>query len=169
MDRLAFLARELYDEFDPDSPNYWARESPLSATLDEINQEFRRNRRSIIKAREFIGGSLVSKEYLRLDKLLTSIITDPFIPHVVRAKVVEFLQNRINTIEEVHSNEIDKYRSELAKGLVKGRLSEYKNVVHNRVVDSLGERGFGVSQVEQSVNQIRLEIQKYFESFDPLR
>ena len=43
-----------------------------------------------------------------------------------------------------------------------------ENSGHNRYISALNRRGFGLAQVEQQVNDLRLKIQQYLESFAPI-
>ena len=61
------------------------------------------------------------------------------------------------------------YKRVLARGENHKDLDENWGWVHNRINKGLYERGFGISQVEEKVDDLRLEIQRYLESFSPHR
>src|SRR5690349_6251808 len=53
MDRLQKLSEELYSEFDPSSPNYWARSNPMRDAMQQMNKMFMAHRDLILKVGRF--------------------------------------------------------------------------------------------------------------------
>jgi|CXWL01.1.fsa_nt_gi hypothetical protein len=51
MDRLKEIADKLYAEFDPDSPEYWARDRAVHDEIEQINKIFARDKAEILAFR----------------------------------------------------------------------------------------------------------------------
>jgi hypothetical protein len=168
--RLKELSDELASEFNPNSPNYWVKTISIKEQVDEINKEFLKSKESILKSGSFKPGIKVMKDQQRLESLIQNIQTDPFLPREIRTKVFNSLNNRSKTMEEIYIDELRKYASLLAEGknVSPKELEMNWARVHNIINHRLYESGVGISQIEEETGNIRLEIQKYFESFDPL-
>jgi hypothetical protein len=168
MDRLKELSDELASEFDPDSPNYWLKTDPITEVVNLVNQRFLENQEMILKTGIFPPGVPVGKDFQRLSRLITNIKTDPFIPSRIRNLVVDSLGKRADAIMEIYISEISEYINKLAKGKNIKNPDKNLGLVHNKIVDRLEKNGFGLVQVEKDVDNIRLAIQDYFISYDPL-
>ena len=170
MDRLETLSDELFSEFDRDSPNYWASNEPVKEVVERVNKEFIERMDDILSEREFDGGVPVPSVYVNLDAVVKKIKTDPFLPRKIRELVVNHLEKRCDVILTVYMTEVEKYQASLARG-ERVSMPELQNNwqwMHNRVNDRLYENGCGISQIESEVDKIRLAIQDYLESFNPL-
>lgn len=59
------------------------------------------------------------------------------------------------------------------EGLCQGKywdnLKDNHGWFHNKINQSMYEQGYGISQTQEKVNELRLAIQKYFENFNPIR
>lgn len=167
IERLDELSKTLLDEYDFESPNHWSKSTLGGDAVDALNEAFLAEKDAILKSGEFESGIIESPEHHRLRNLIQRIRSDPFIPMVIRNKVIDLLENRADVIIDVYLDELRKYRDELAAGTYKGDLENAKSVVHNRIIEGLRRRGCGISEVEQEVHRIRLAIQKYFDQFHP--
>jgi hypothetical protein len=49
-----------------------------------------------------------------------------------------------------------------------GNLDENEGWLHNLINKKLYEKGFGIGQVEELIQDIRMAIQTYFSTFNPL-
>jgi hypothetical protein len=49
------------------------------------------------------------------------------------------------------------------------KLEHNHGWVHNNINQQLYDRGCGISQIEEAVHQIRLDIKTYLEKFNPLK
>ena len=102
-------------------------------------------------------------DYLRLFALVQQVRSDPFLPQKIRDKVTPFLEQRAQAIYEVHSEHLGKYQESLAKGTNDLDLKKNEDVIHNRVMNGLIERGYGCERIEQEIHKLRLEIQDFLE------
>lgn len=168
MDRLHSLCEELHAEFDPESPAYWGKEDPLNPVVAEINSTFTANREGILKTGVFEDGILVSADWSRLHRLLNKIKSDPFIPKQVRDRVVDLLEARVSTLSDAYGEVMEDYMQSLAQGRHIDTLDDNRHWLHNNINKLCYERGCGVSQIEEEVHDIRLFVQRYLESFNPL-
>jgi tetrahydromethanopterin S-methyltransferase subunit B len=170
MDRLQRLSEDLYSEFDPSSEMYWPKVRAVHEAVEDINDVFERNRDEILAERKYLYGIPVTKDVQRLRRILDPVISDPFVPDEIRSAVVDLLDNRIQVLESVYSDEFEKYSNDLAKG-EHGPFTDLDDVnkIHNRTVEQQRLRGCGIAQIEEEVHEIRALIQDYFDSFNPHR
>lgn len=172
MERLAELSNELYDEFNGDSPKCWFNRldnDPIKKMIQIINEEFLRNKVRILQLKKFEGGYPVHSDYDKLINLVNKVKSDPFVPVKIRNIVVDLLENRANVLFNACLESIDHYRKGLANGKYQENIEENYNWIHNRIQDALYKQGCGISQIEEEVHKVRLEIQKYFQKYDPIR
>lgn len=167
IERLDDLSKTLFDEYDPDSEHYWAKTKLVDEAIDEINKEYLEYKDEILKAGEFFSGIRTCPTYERLSKLVKRVKSDPFIPKTIRDTVVDLLENRVDVLMDAYLTEIEEYQDALAKGNYKGDLDNSKHLIHNRIIDTLNEKGCGIAQIEEEVHKVRLAIQDYFEKFRP--
>lgn len=176
INKLRELSEELYSEFDPESPNYWSdglRE--IKKPLDESDRQFELMQRGTYLPGKWDdgtwreGGLLRSSTYDRNRYLARSVKADPFIPPSIRRSTLELLEARARAHFEVEGKAIERYRQALLKGgeIKKRQANELR--VRDIIFSELYKRGFGPNQVEEKVNDLRLEIQQYLESFSPHR
>lgn len=83
--------------------------------------------------------------------------------------MVEHLETRTNKMLSIHIEEIDKYMNELANGRYLGDLKNNWAFVHNRINKKMYQNNCGISQVEEQVHQVRLDIQTYLKKYDPIK
>jgi hypothetical protein len=165
--RLGEVSDLLLQEFDVDSPRYWARTEPAAQIVSSINDDFSKGRAEILKDGEFEPGIPWTDDQRYLERLVETLKSDPFLPKKIRDIVGDLLENRVATIHEIYITEARAYARALAKGKHLDTLDTNRHWVHNRINDALYERGCGVSQIQGEVHEIRLAIQRYLESFDP--
>ena len=108
----------------------------------------------------------------KLEKKLMNQIrqykSDPFIPEEIRAKIIDLLQNRFNVHHRITFTEYTNYRNSLAAGEHVNTLENNWGWIHNEINKQLYESGCGVSQIEEAIHEIRLDIKNYLEKFNPL-
>jgi hypothetical protein len=170
IDRLQKLSEDLYSEFDPLSETYWPKVRAVHDAVEEINGVFERNQDQILAERKYLYGIPITKDVRRLRQLLAPAVSDPFIPDEIRSAVVDLLENRIQVLGSLYSDEFEKYSNDLAKGKHEPFTDlDDVNKIHNRIVEQQRLRGCGIAQIEEEVHGIRALIQDYFDSFNPHR
>jgi hypothetical protein len=168
MDRLETLSRNLYEEFDDSSPEHWTKKDPVRTAIVKINDTFERNKSEVIALKEWIFGTPIPEDLHRLQGMLGSIESDPFIPKDIRLLVSNFLKSRLTHMGEIYHNTFEEYADELAKGNRQPATDlDSLNVIHNSVVHKLQRKGVGITDIEDGIHDIRRAIQQYFEAFDP--
>jgi hypothetical protein len=169
MDRLKELAEELGSEFYMDSPNYWASQDSVKQVVDQLHERFKANRDKILETREFSSGIPVSSDYRRLYILVEKVKSDPFIPKKVRDIVVDLLETRASVLLEAHMAILEQYTHDLANGKYLHSLDTNCHWLHNKIFDYCRDRGCAIGQIQEETHKVRLAIQEYMESFNPLR
>lgn len=167
IDRLAAVADELVQEFDPESERYWAKQDSVDEIISEIHNEIRDHKAEIIALGEYRGGIPASAHEMHLSRLLERLKSDPFLPKEIRDVIVDLLVNRFDVMLSAFHEEIEAYTTALAKGKHWDTLDSNADWIQNRINKKLYQRGCGISQIHEEVHKIRLAIQKYLESFDP--
>jgi hypothetical protein len=166
--RLAEFSNELASEFDPESPNYWLKENSVQRAVEAINTGFEKIRAGTPTGNDWeVMGYMVSDDEMRALRLVDSIRSDPFIPENIRNKAVDMLEGRAAAIRSAEDDAYDYYRSVLANGEGLETMDENWHWVHNLVNKNLYKQGFGISQMQTKVDDLRREIQGYLKSFDP--
>jgi len=169
MDRLASLSDELWSEFDNDSPNYWIKTDSVKEVLDRIHKDALPHKHEIITNSLEIPGIPVPEMVVNLEANISRIKSDPFIPTKIRQKVIDLLLRRVSAMSEVFHVEIKKYQQDLTEGKHWETIDTNHHWLHNKINEGLYERGCGISHIEESAHELRLEIQKYFEQFNPIK
>jgi hypothetical protein len=168
MDRLASLSNELYDEFDPDSESYWAKNDWVKEVVEDFHEEIKPLKHEIItKKTEIDSGIRTPKDFLKLTAYLDKIKSDPFIPKPIREKVVLNLETRTVTIISAHMEIMKDYKNGLVDGRYWDKLDTNHFWIRNKILDRMYQNGVGISQVQEAVHGIRLDIQEYLEKFNP--
>ena len=171
MDRLADVATELWSEFDRQSDNWWVKSSYGSALIEEDRQVYLEHPDIYRDAKDLrFGGFKPLPPYERVNELRTRLDTDPFLPRAIREAIVGYLDQRLAALREVAEAVTIEYREYLRERQPSAeKVADDDGWVHNRANAELYKRGFGISQVQTSLASLRLQIQQYFESFNPDR
>ncbi len=174
MDRLHKLAEELYAEFDPSSPTYWGKDESLLEALQVLNRQFAEYKEAKngeeLDVEEWCHGAPMGQDVQRLLNLLQPMVSDPFIPVMIREAVVDLLKSRVGVMLSIHVEEFFRYGDLLTKGKTRPiERREESGWLSNRIIGRLYERGCGISQIEAEVHYIRQLIQHYFDCFNPHR
>jgi len=169
IERLADISIELYDEFDSESKNYWIRENSAKEVLDRVHDDAKPHKHEIITKSMDLSGIPVPDKISKLDASLSKIKSDPFIPSELRNKIISLLEGRISAMHNAYFEEIEKYQDGLKAGKYWDTLDTNHHWLHNKIVDHLGKSGYGISDIEIKVHEIRSDIQSYFEGFNPIK
>jgi hypothetical protein len=170
--RLDEIAKELSSEFNEDSPNYWVKINPIKEMVVEINDVFIRNREYILEIGDYPFGIVQTANMKRLNRFLSEIESDPFVPASIRNLLTSFLEMRISSMQSIYWKELESYSKSLVKGKpLLGTDGDDPNFdkFHNKIVEKLNKKGCGISEVEAEVNNIRMAIQHYFDRFNPIK
>lgn len=168
IERLAALGDELYKEFDAESDDFWANDESVKEVLNRIHERVLPNKERIISDQLEIPGIPISKRESKIYNLANKYKSDPFLPPQIRDKVVDLFEARANAMTSAFHDALEEYKSGLTAGRYWDTLDSNHGWVHNKINRRLYEMGCGVSQVEESVHEIRIEMQKYFERFNPI-
>lgn len=169
MDRLAEVSSDLLSEYDPESPNHWIRKKSVQEVLEQLHESIRDHKEEIIKYGHMKGGIPIPSEYQRLQRTAILVRSDPFIPRDLRSEILDFFENRAETMIGIYIEQIEQYQNGLKTGKYWDALDNNHNWLHNRILDELVKRGCGISQIEEEVHKIRNHIQDYFEQYDPIK
>jgi hypothetical protein len=167
MDRLQKLSEDLYSEFDPSLPAYWANGKFVDDAVKHINDVFAAHKTMILECGDFPFGIPVSKDEQRLSRLLNPVRSDPFIPEPIRDAVIDLLNTRLEVLMDTRDTELEKY----ARGLAKGKREPVSETggIHNKIIEQQRLRGCGIGAIEEEVHAIRALMQDYFDRFNPHR
>ena len=169
MDRLSLLSDELYSEFDSDSKNYWAKDNPIKEVLDKFHKEIKEHKYEIIMEKKLFVGTPSPETLRKQDAYLDKLKSDPFIPKEIRTEIVKNLDIRSKTMFNAYMEVMEEYRNGLKEGKYWDTLDTNFAWIHNHINDKMYENGVGISQLEEKIHEIRLAIQSYLESFDPIK
>ncbi|MCC5912555.1 MAG: hypothetical protein JJT76_19220 [Clostridiaceae bacterium] len=159
MDKLSAVSEELYSEFDNSSDNYWAKKRDALEIADIIINKYKEEGKSI--------GIPTSTNLMKVEAILDKLKSDPFIPNEISDILIKHLDKRVNTMRKIITSESENFKNELFEGKYDENLDTIKYAFSNKVNEELYENGCGISQIEEEVHQIRLEIRKYLQSFNP--
>ena len=169
MDRLAELSVALFDEFNRNSDYHWSREHSVEEILNNLHEEIKPYKHEIITGDRNIIGIPISKKEQRLYIFLSEVKSDPFIPTDIRYRIVNLIEGRTEAIRSAHIIEIGKYQDALKLGKYWDTLDTNHDWLHSDILDHLYTLGYGISDIENKVHEIRADIQLYFEGFNPIK
>ncbi|CAB3732841.1 hypothetical protein LMG26690_04968 [Achromobacter animicus] len=168
IESVAALSDELYREFDFYSDAAWHKQNDVKEMVARLNEELLENKDEFVKTGELSSGIPVSSKQMQLSNLLQKYKSDPFLPESVRAKTVGLLKKRTEVMLHAQIEVLQKYVEDLAKGKHWDTLETNHHWIHNQINERLYKGGVGVSQVGEAVHEVRLEIQRYFQRFNPV-
>lgn len=168
MDRLAKLSEQIFAEFDASSEHHWIKKkSAATEAVELIHEDFLSDEPENFYDGEFHGGIPVADEQARQAQFIESVKTDPFIPEHIREEVVQFFQRRLDAYRSASIEILEQYCHDLAAGKYKPD-DDNKHWIHNEINSRLYAEDVGIGQAQNRVHELRLLIQKYMESFDPI-
>jgi hypothetical protein len=168
IERVAALSDELYREFDHFSDDVWHKQDDVKVVVSRLHEGLLEHKDAIIASGKLDGGIPASPKQLYLSNLVEKYKSDPFLPEPIRDKTVALLKKRSDAMFGAYMTVLKKYQSELAKGKRWDTLETNHNWINNKIIDLLYRDGAGISQVEEAVHEVRLEIQRYFKQFNPV-
>lgn len=169
MDRLAEVSSDLLSEYDPESPKHWTRVDSVKEVLGRLHERCRDHKDEIIKSGGFFPGIPISTRERELYRAAQIIRSDPFIPRILRTKILDFFEGRAEVMSTVYVEAIEQYQNDLKSGKYWDSLDTNHYWLHNKILEKMNDRGCGISQIEEEVHRLRNSIQDYFEQFDPIK
>jgi len=170
IERLKELSAELASEFDPESENYWARESPVQKATGILNERYLESKEKILEAGKFFPpGVPVGDDEQRLRVLGQQTKSDPFLPKKIRDEISDLVEQRRRILMSVRMKHFQQYMDGLAAGKYPDETLEMNFAwISNQIGEDLRNQGCGLGQIDEEIHQIRLKIQDHFEAFNPL-
>jgi len=111
----------------------------------------------------------MTKKQIELMALKEKLKSDPFVPNEIRNKLVSILDNRVSSMLEAYHTVIGEYQEEIASGKHWDKFDDNHGWIHNKVVDEMSKNGAGITDLESAAHEVRLEVQKYYNRFNPLK
>jgi hypothetical protein len=170
MERLSRLAEDIWEEFDFASEKHWAKNNALTEVLERVHNFAIENKHEILTGKmKFSDGVPVPTEVMEMHALLERLKSDPFIPRVIRRKLIEILDKRVHSTMEAYSTVIREYQHELGEGKHWDSFERSEIILYSKVIHIMRENGVGISELQEAAHEVRLAIQNYFESFNPIK
>lgn len=197
LNRLDEIARELWEEFDEkyEIKPFVSYAEGITCIDDNFEKH---ETEILKKGTMDFTGCVMPPQVYPLEILLLKVQSDPFIPKTIRDTIVDFVRNRLRVLREVYLAECQQYVKDLAAGVyidVDKINDSDNNVAHHvgsgvymtfditkprnnrnvrhaifnsKVESGIDKGGYGKSDCEKKVNAIRLQIQQYFERYNPI-
>ncbi|EHC07695.1 hypothetical protein Sbal625DRAFT_0026 [Shewanella baltica OS625] len=169
MERLSELAEEIWEEFDFSSEKHWSKNKTLDEVMDKIHNFAAKNKHEILTGKSGFSGVPLPQKQLEMMGSLERIKSDPFIPLKIRDKLVSILDRRISSTFEAYHTVIKNYQDDLCKGKGWESFDHNKSIISNEVLSVMIKNGVGIAELQEAAHEVRLEIQKYYESFNPIK
>lgn len=184
MDRLAEISSQLVAEFDTYSDKHWTNNNICTEVVAPMNKEFLKVNEEVRNGKPldqitdrdatslFTPGVPISSLEEDLLRTVTIIKSDPFIPKKLRTLLLDYYQRRVEVLFDVTNEKIGQYkkrlRNDISKQIDEKELDARRRTLNNSIVRKLAENGFGISDNENRVNELRDCIQDYLEQFNSL-
>lgn len=169
MERLAEISDELWEEFDYSSENHWSKNDDLKQALETIHVYAKENKHELLTEKTSFPGVPLPKKQLEIMALKEKLKSDPFVPNRIRGKLISILDNRVASMFEAYHSVIGTYQEDLAKGKHWNSLDDNHGWISNKIVGVMARNGAGITDLENAAHEIRLEIQKYYDEFNPIK
>lgn len=169
MERLALLADELWDEFDFSSENHWSKDGTLSEVLENIHEYALKNKHEILTGKKGFLGVPLPKKQIEMMAMVEKLKTDPFIPEKIRSKLVLLLDERLSSTLNAYQTVIGEYQKDLSAGRKWNNFEENKSFISNDIVSIMSKNGLAIPKLQEAIHETRLDIQRYYESFNPIK
>lgn len=169
MERLSDLSDEIWEEFDFSSANHWSKNSALGEVLERIHKYAAENKHEILTGKAGFAGVPLPEKQIEMMASLERIKSDPFIPSRIRGKLVDILERRISSTFEAYHTVIKEYQDDLVKGKGWDSFELNESLLSNKVLGIMCNNGVGIEDLQAAAHEVRLEIQRYYESFNPIK
>jgi len=169
MERLSSLSEELWEEFDYSSEKHWSKDKNLQDTLDDIHKYALSHKHEILTKKFGFLGVPVPKKQMELMALQEKLKSDPFVPHEIRGKLVGILENRVSAMFDAYHSVIGEYQKDIEEGKHWDKFDDNHDWISNKIVCVMSKNGAGITELESAAHEVRLEVQKYYNQFNPLK
>lgn len=170
MEKLAQLSEEIVGEFDFSSKNHHSKDLTFGELVSRVNRFAKENKEEMLAGNlKFIGTPATEQMIVGLTKP-SLIETDPFIPSGIRAKLTSFYKMKYEETYSVYREVILEYQNALENGdsIWWRNIDSAPGILRNRVNDILDNRGIGLSKLKDFAHEIRNDIKKYYDNFNPI-
>ncbi|MEC5293364.1 hypothetical protein VSX64_22500 [Aurantimonas sp. C2-6-R+9] len=165
---MASLSDDLFREFDWGAEENWTNDKNAEEVVSHINSEVLRNKHEMLTGSWEYCGIPIPRRTIKIREEQIRLESDPFIPEHIRDAVVSHLRGREEAMLTAVEYATKQYLSGLKQGRYWDTLDKNYHWFQNLIQDSLYQSGYGISDNEAQVNDIRRMIQRHFESYDPL-
>lgn len=172
IERLALLSDELFAEFDRSGDKFWSKDDIAGEVIKRIHEELADYKEDILSKKadpKDICGIPVPSKHQEIDAYLNRVKSDPFIPPTIRNKVVSYLSGRSSSMMNAIVEEAELYIKGLGEGKYWSTSETNQYWFHNHLMDRIRKDGFGIQDNEKLVIEIREDIRKYFEAYNPIK
>ena len=169
MERLSTLSEELWEEFDLSSDKHWSKDDALKEILERTHEFAIKNKHEILTGKIEFEGIPVPKKQMEILALKEKLKSDPFIPNEIREKIIDILDNRISSLFEAYHSIIAGYQNDLIDGKYWDTMETNSSWIHNKINSVMNKNGAGIPDLESAAHEVRLEIQRYYDDFNPLK
>ncbi len=163
------ISEYLISEFDQNSENYWGKKMCEVDTAKQMIEYYKENKDYLKKEGRWFGGIQSNTSIERLDNWVNKVKSDPFVPKYIRNIVVHKLKTRIDKANRIEIEEFEKFGQKLIESGDSDDINNWPFAIHNRINDRLYKEGIGISQIEETIHEIRTKIQSYYEQYDPFK
>lgn len=169
LERLYSLSEGLWEEFDFSSDQHWSKDKDLDEAVEVINSEAKEFKHEIITGKYELQGVPFPRKQRELMAFMDRLKSDPFVPSEIRTKLLEVLEKRSTVLFNSYYSVLKDYQDGLAKGKYWDTLDKNRFWISNKINQEMNEKGAGIKDIESAVHEVRLEIQKYYEKFNPVK
>lgn len=170
MEKLTQLSEEIIGEFDYSSETHHSKDNTFGELISRVNSFARKNKEELLSGDlKFMGTPATEKMIVGLT-MPSLIDTDPFIPSSIRTKLASFYKMKHEETYSVYREVILEYQNALEKGdsIWWRNIDDAPGILRNKVNEILDKKGIGLSQLEIFAHEIRNDIKKYYDSFNPI-
>ncbi|HDY8173928.1 TPA: hypothetical protein RQL04_004425 [Vibrio vulnificus] len=169
LERLHQISEDIWEEFDFSSDKHWSKEKDLDEVIDRIHTEARKFKHEIITGKHQLHGVPMPLKQRELMAFTEKLKSDPFVPQEIRSKLLKILDKRSDALFHSYYRVLKEYQQGLCEGKYWETLDENKYWINNQIVEFMCNEGAGVQDNESAAHEMRLEIQKYYEKFNPIK
>lgn len=151
------ISNYLHSEFDEESGLFYLKQKEVDYCVDLMISKYK-------EGELHEGETAVNPVTIRLENFLNKVKSEPFVPNPIRNIVVKHLEERLK-MDFIFDEELRSFGESLIKDPEKYlNDKDIASSIHNKIIQKRHDLGWGGSNIEEKVNNIRLEIQRYYEN-----